>query len=130
MTHHKKITPKHYEEITSGRKNFEIRFNFDTDYKIGDIVELKEYLGKEKHSSCPDRHCCEGGTYYERQGDYNPCPLGRESCLEYTKDIYSGRSIFVKIIDIFDISDVISDYVAWTFKIIKQRGETNGRQAY
>ena len=117
MTQHVKIAPIHYEEIASGRKNFEIRFN-DRNYKVGDIVELKEYLGKEKIPTCPDRYCCDGGKYNEQQGDYNPCPLGRESCLEYTKDIYSGRSIYVKILDIFDISDVMTNYVAFTFKII------------
>ncbi len=117
MTHHVKITPIHYEEIASGRKNFEIRFN-DRNYKVGDIVELKEYLGKETIPTCPDRYCCDGHKYDERQGDYNPCPLGRQSCLEYTKDIYSSKSIYVKITDIFDISDVMNNYVAFTFKII------------
>ena len=42
---------------------------------------------------------------------------------EYTKDIYSGKSIYVKITDIFDISDVMTNYVAFTFKVknIKER---------
>ena len=117
MTHHVKIAPIHYEEIASGRKNFEIRFN-DRNYKVGDIVALEEYLGKETIPTCPDKHCCEGRKFDERQGNYNPCPLGRGSCLEYTKDIYSGKSIYVKITDIFDISDVMTNYVAFTFKII------------
>ena len=118
MTHHVKITPIHYEEIASGRKNFAVRLDIDNNFKIGDIVELQEYLGKTKFPACPDRYCCEGRKFDERQGDYNPCPLNREACLEYTKSIYSGRSIYVKILDIFDISDVIPDYVAFTFKII------------
>ena len=117
MTHHIKIAPKHYKEIASGRKNFEIRFN-DHNYKVGDIVELEEYLGQRISPTCPDRYCCDGLKYDERQGDYNPCPLGRQSCFEYTKDIYSGKSIYVKITDIFDISDVMTNYVAFTFKII------------
>ena len=117
MTHHVKITPIHYEEIASERKNFEIRFD-DRNYKIGDIVELKEYLGQKTIPTCPDRHCCSGREYDERQGNYNPCPLNRESCLEYTKELYSGKSIYVKITDIFDISDVIYNHVAFTFKII------------
>lgn len=117
MTHHVKITPIHYEEITNRRKNFEIRFD-DRNYKVGDIVALEEYLGKEEIPICPDRYCCDGNKYDERQGDYNPCPLGRKSCFKYTKDIYSGKSIYVKITDIFDISDVITNYVAFTFKII------------
>ncbi|MBQ7340366.1 MAG: DUF3850 domain-containing protein [Clostridia bacterium] len=117
MTHHVKIAPIHYEEIASGRKNFEIRFN-DRNYKVGDIVALEEYLGQRISPTCPDRYCCDGLKYDERQGDYNPCPLGRQSCFEYTKDIYSGKSIYVKITDIFDISDVMTNYVAFTFKII------------
>ena len=120
MTHHVKITPIHNQEMESGRKNFEIRIN-DRNYKVGDNVELKEYLGKETIPTCPDRYCCDGGNYNEKQGDYNPCPISRESCLEYIKHVYSGKSIYVKITDIFDISDVMPDYVAFTFKIFNIR---------
>ena len=108
MTHHVKIAPIHYEEIANGRKNFEIRFN-DRNYKVGDIVELKEYLGKEEIPACPDFYCC------NREID---CVLEREYCGNYTKEIYSRKSIYVKITDIFDISDVMTNYVAFTFKII------------
>ena len=108
MTHHVKIAPIHYEEIASGRKNFEIRFN-DRNYKVGDIVALEEFLGKEKIPACPDFYCC------NREID---CVLEREYCGNYNKEIYSGKSIYVKITDIFDISDVMTNYVTFTFKII------------
>ncbi len=122
MTHHIKILPIHYEEIKSGRKKFEIRYN-DKNYKIGDIVELEEFLGIEEIPSCPDKYSCEGKKYDERQGKYNPCPLGRKSCQNYTKEIYSGKRIYVKITDIFDISDIMKEnimdkFIAFTFKII------------
>ena len=108
MTHHVKITPIHYEEIASGRKNFEIRLN-DRDYKVGDIVELQEFLGKERIPMCPDFHCCNKEL---------ECVLGRIYCNAYSKEIYSGKSICIKIIDMFDISDIIPKYVAFTFEII------------
>lgn len=44
-THSLKITSKHFEEVLSGRKTFEIRKN-DRDFKVGDVVKLNEYLGK------------------------------------------------------------------------------------
>lgn len=108
MTHHIKIAPIHYEEIASGRKNFEIRLN-DRGYKIGDIVALEEYLGKEEIPACPDFYLC------NREID---CVLERPYCNSYNREIYSGKSIYVKITDIFDISDVMTNYVAFTFKII------------
>ena len=87
MTHQIKITPVHYKEIANERKKFEIRYN-DRNYKTGDMVVLKEYLGKEN---------------------------------------YSGRKIYIKINDIFDISDIIKNYVAFTFKIINIEEEKNDK---
>lgn len=116
MTHGVKISPTHFEEVLSGRKKFEIRFN-DRNYKIGDVVVLSEYLGVREFPRCPDRHCCDGGDYDEKSGTYNPCPLDRESCLEYRKDLFSGRSVSVLITDIFDIGDVFPGYVAFNFNI-------------
>ena len=73
------------------------------------IKKVKEYLGKEEIPTCPDFYCC------NREID---CVLEREYCGNYTKEIYSGKSIYVKITDIFDISDIMTNYVAFTFKII------------
>lgn len=40
--HHLKILPKYFEDVQAGKKNFEIREN-DRDFKVGDILILKEY---------------------------------------------------------------------------------------
>lgn len=51
MTHELKIIPKWFTVVDKGIKNFEIRKN-DRDYKIGDVLILKEwergrYTGRE-----------------------------------------------------------------------------------
>ena len=50
-THFVKILPRWFEDVKSGKKNFEIR-RFDRDYKTGDIICLQEwehgkYTGRE-----------------------------------------------------------------------------------
>lgn len=40
--HELKILPEYFSEVKAGRKNFEIRRN-DRDYRVGDILILKEY---------------------------------------------------------------------------------------
>ncbi|MBR5355319.1 MAG: DUF3850 domain-containing protein [Lachnospiraceae bacterium] len=45
MTHELKILPKWFEDVAHGLKNFEIRKN-DRDYKVGDILILKEFDGQ------------------------------------------------------------------------------------
>ena len=40
--HELKILPKYYKDVVSGKKNFELR-KFDRDYKVGDILLLREY---------------------------------------------------------------------------------------
>lgn len=42
MIHELKILPKYFEDVSAGRKNFEIRRN-DRDFKVGDVLVLKEY---------------------------------------------------------------------------------------
>lgn len=49
--HYLKILPEYYEEVLSGNKTFEVRFN-DRDYQVNDILHLKEfengnYTGRE-----------------------------------------------------------------------------------
>lgn len=44
MTHELKILPKYFEDVMTGKKNFEIRKN-DRDFKVGDYLLLKEYEG-------------------------------------------------------------------------------------
>jgi hypothetical protein len=43
-THELKIEPVHYHRVAAGTKTFEIRKN-DRDFKSGDIVELRYFLG-------------------------------------------------------------------------------------
>ena len=42
IKHELKILPKYFEEVSSGRKTFEIRKN-DRDFKVGDVFVLREY---------------------------------------------------------------------------------------
>ena len=44
--HYIKIHPKHFIDVDNGIKTFEIRFN-DRNYKVGDILHLREYNGVE-----------------------------------------------------------------------------------
>lgn len=41
-THELKILPRWFEDVLTGKKNFEIRRN-DRDFKVGDYLLLKEY---------------------------------------------------------------------------------------
>lgn len=40
--HHLKTWPKYFKAIKNGVKKFEYR-NFDRDFKVGDVLRLKEY---------------------------------------------------------------------------------------
>lgn len=44
--HELKILPQYYEKVLNGEKRFEIRKD-DRNFKIGDIIRLCEYDGKE-----------------------------------------------------------------------------------
>ncbi|WP_339012617.1 DUF3850 domain-containing protein [Lactococcus garvieae] len=50
--HELKLDIKYFEDVKSGKKNFEIRKN-DRDFQIGDVLELKAYKnyknGKKSH---------------------------------------------------------------------------------
>lgn len=51
MEHELKIYPKYFEDVTSGKKTFEVRKN-DRNFQVGDILALKEwdnikYSGRE-----------------------------------------------------------------------------------
>lgn len=41
-THELKLDVKYFEDVKSGKKNFEIRKN-DRDFQVGDVLELKAY---------------------------------------------------------------------------------------
>jgi len=42
-THYLKATPEYFQDVKSGKKLFEVRFN-DRDFKVGDILVLQEWL--------------------------------------------------------------------------------------
>ncbi|NHI95041.1 MAG: DUF3850 domain-containing protein [Candidatus Lokiarchaeota archaeon] len=44
MIHYKKILLPFFDDVKSGRKTFEIRYN-DCDYQIGDYILLQEWDG-------------------------------------------------------------------------------------
>lgn len=43
MLHELKIEPQYLQQIVSGKKTFEIRFN-DRNYNVGDYLSLREYF--------------------------------------------------------------------------------------
>ena len=45
-THELKILPQYFQAVWNGTKNFELRKN-DRDYKVGDILILREYNNGE-----------------------------------------------------------------------------------
>ncbi|WKF73642.1 DUF3850 domain-containing protein [Lactococcus lactis] len=45
-THELKLDIKYFDDVKSGKKNFEIRKK-DRDFQVGDILELKAYAGRE-----------------------------------------------------------------------------------
>lgn len=47
--HELKTLPEYYDAVINGYKTFEVRKN-DRDYKVGDLVNLREYYPKEGYS--------------------------------------------------------------------------------
>ncbi len=75
--HELKIIPKYFEDVKSGKKNFEIRKD-DRDYKVGDLITLKEYengqyTGREI-KNLPIIYILRGATKYGLMDGY--CILG------------------------------------------------------
>ena len=78
MTHELKILPQWFADVNSGKKDFEIRRN-DRDFKIGDLLRLKEYergkyTGKEVIRKI--KYIYKGDGTYGLSEDY--CILGLE----------------------------------------------------
>lgn len=122
MIHHLKIKPEFFKAVIEGRKPFEIREN-DRGFKVKDRVILEEYEGKKYFGSCPDRDICRKFVV-ERDEDEElcHCVFNRESCEEYSKDIYTGRRCLIIIREIFDIGFLLDNYIAFTFEILNIQG--------
>ena len=76
MTHEVKILPRWFEDVKSGKKNFEIRKN-DRNYQVGDFIELKEwdvggYTGRSVKRNI--EYIYQGDGIYGLSEDY--CILG------------------------------------------------------
>jgi hypothetical protein len=52
MTHELKTIEPYFGQVYAGYKNFELR-KFDRDYKVGDILILRQYNGDKKHYCGP-----------------------------------------------------------------------------
>lgn len=127
MTHHLKILPEYFEEVIAGKKPFEIRFN-DRNFKVGDRVELREYLGYDEIPDCPDLWSCRALFNDELSDCLTACPIGRDSCVGYLKHNYSGRSVWAKITGVFDLSKyspvtgdehAFDNFVLFTFDVYR-----------
>ena len=80
MIHAVKIEKKYFEKQAAGEKPWELRRN-DRDYKVGDYLALNEVETKE------------------------------QECIDSTKQkecIYTGRSILVKIVDVFENANYLT----------------------
>lgn len=76
MIHGLKILPKYYNDVVSGKKKFELRKN-DRDYKVGDILKLKEYENGEytgRTHTCYIRYILKDCSEYGLMDGY--CILG------------------------------------------------------
>lgn len=66
MVHELKILPQYFDAVRLGYKSFELRKD-DRDYRVGDILLLKEWNGKEYTG---DECCREVGYIFHRTGEY------------------------------------------------------------
>lgn len=60
-----KVLPKFFEDLTTGLKNFELRYN-DRDFQVGDILCLREWDDQTKQYS--GNHRAREVTYVLHQG--------------------------------------------------------------
>lgn len=124
MIHHLKTLPDYFQAVVDERKPFEIREN-DRNFKIGDLVILEEFIKTEHVPQCS--HYQEYINNYDEEYDecvHNGCKECKErceKCHDFINHIYTGRTCTVIIKDIFDISFLLPNYVAFTFTIKHKR---------
>lgn len=116
MAGHLKTLPEYFQAVIDGKKPFELRYN-DRNFKTGDLYILEEFIGLETFQECPDYYSCKYQGYVEGD-DTIECPFNRDSCLKYSRELYTGRRCLIKIKDIFKLDSIgFKDYVAFTFYI-------------
>lgn len=49
-THTLKIQPEFFDAVSDGRKNFEVRRGNDRIYKVGDVVQLREFVQEKGYT--------------------------------------------------------------------------------
>lgn len=120
MIHHLKTLPPYYQAVIEQRKPFEIREN-DRNFKVGDRVILEEFIKTEHVPQCS--HYQDFINNYDDEYDECPyknckeCKARSEKCHDYINHLYTGRRCTVIIKEIFDISFLLSNYIAFTFDI-------------
>ena len=120
MIHHLKTLPNFFQAVIDERKPFEIREN-DRNFKIGDRVILEEFVKTEHVQECS--HYQEYINSYDEEYDECPhenceeCKARCGKCHDFINHIYTGRTCLVVIKEIFDISFLLPNYVAFTFEI-------------
>lgn len=54
MKHELKILPEYFQDIVSGIKTFEVRYN-DRNYQVGDILILREWINDKYTGNCIEK---------------------------------------------------------------------------
>jgi len=103
MVHDLKTWPLYFAAVSSGKKTFEIRKN-DRDFKVGDILILKEFI--------PCKQCDGGGRVMID-------PPSFDKCCDAPHGKYTGRIIRVKVRYCFDSFGLDDGYIAMSFKKCK-----------
>ena len=130
MIHHLKTLTDYFQAVIDERKPFEIREN-DRNFKVGDIVVLEEFIKTEHIPQCSHFEEIEREIVKDEEIEickYNECEECRkrfQKCHDFINHIYTGRTCTVIIKDIFDISFLLPNYVAFTFNIKHKRLKEN-----
>lgn len=95
--HKLKTVPKHFQKVWDRKKLFEIRKN-DRGFKKGDLLVLREYLGKV--------------LFKNEKKNY---PI--------SENLYTGREIVAKVTGVFDVSDCFENTAVLTIKVLKKKNK-------
>lgn len=102
-THELKIAPRWFNDVQSGRKNFEIRRN-DRDFNVGDYLLLKEwergkYTGRELTRKIQYIYYCDGT--YGLSEDF--CILGLQNNNMVVMNQYGNGGMQIGYIERLDL---------------------------